>query len=148
MRRVSQGIDKVRDAYGNVVAGWSRKAASQSRRSSASSEARPICFVKATPVGFLPEEDQGAFFTEIRLPEGATVGRTRDAMIQVEKIIGEMPGVADVTSVIGFSLLNGLAQSNTGFMAVHAQAVPRPQGPRHARRAVDGEGAAGDGGHA
>ena len=117
MRRVSQGIDKVRDAYGNVVARLVSKAALSLVFIGLVGGATYL-LVKATPVGFLPEEDQGAFFTEIRLPEGATVGRTRDAMIQVEKIIGEMPGVADVTSVIGFSLLNGLAQSNTGFMAV------------------------------
>ena len=31
---------------------------------------------KITPTGFLPSEDQGAFFGEVQLPEGASVNRT------------------------------------------------------------------------
>ena len=32
---------------------------------------------KITPTGFLPEEDQGAIFTVVQLPDGASVERTR-----------------------------------------------------------------------
>ena len=32
------------------------------------------------PTGFLPAEDQGAFFVEVRLPDGASVNRTEAAM--------------------------------------------------------------------
>lgn len=38
-----------------------------------------------TPTGFLPQEDQGAFFVEIRLPEGASLNRTLDVAKQVEE---------------------------------------------------------------
>ena len=31
---------------------------------------------KATPTGFLPEEDQGAFMAEVQLPQGASVNRS------------------------------------------------------------------------
>ena len=31
---------------------------------------------RRTPTGFLPEEDQGAFFVEVQLPDGASVART------------------------------------------------------------------------
>jgi HAE1 family hydrophobic/amphiphilic exporter-1 len=117
MSHISRGIDRVRDGYGNVVALLVRKAALGVVFVALVAFATYV-LAKVTPVGFLPEEDQGAFFTEIRLPEGATVGRTKDAMIQVEQIIGKMPGVEDVTSVIGYSLLNDLAQSNAGFMAI------------------------------
>ena len=36
---------------------------------------------RIVPTGFLPSEDQGAFFTEIRLPEGASYNRT-DAVVR------------------------------------------------------------------
>src|SRR5206468_646339 len=32
---------------------------------------------KMTPTGFLPDEDQGVFFTAVRLPDGASLERTR-----------------------------------------------------------------------
>ena len=73
-------------------------------------------FGKATPTGFLPEEDQGAFFVEVRLPDGATLGRTSTATAEVEDILRGMPAISDVTTVLGYSMLNGLAQSNSAFM--------------------------------
>ena len=38
-----------------------------------------------TPTGFLPEEDQGAFFVAVQLPDGASVTRTRDVVQRVEE---------------------------------------------------------------
>ena len=40
-----------------------------------------------TPTGFLPEEDQGAFFVAVQLPDGASVSRTRAVVQQVEGLI-------------------------------------------------------------
>ena len=87
------------------------------------------------PRAFLPEEDQGAFFIELRLPEGSTVARTTRAAEQVESIVRDLAGVEDVTTVIGFSLLNGLAQSNSAFMIVgssrsRSAPIPRPRSMR------------------
>ena len=82
--------------------------------SSSASRRRPL--FKATPTGFLPEEDQGAFFVEVRLPDGATLGRTSTATAEVEDILRGMPAISDVTTVLGYSMLNGLAQSNSAFM--------------------------------
>jgi hydrophobic/amphiphilic exporter-1 (mainly G- bacteria), HAE1 family len=73
---------------------------------------------KATPTGFLPEEDQGAFFTELKLPQGASLNRTAQVTRRVEDLIGQTPGVADVTSIVGFSLLSNLSQSNSAFLIV------------------------------
>jgi hydrophobe/amphiphile efflux-1 (HAE1) family protein len=69
-----------------------------------------------TPSGFLPEEDQGAFFVAIQLPDGASVARTSAVVSQVEKIVGGLPGVADTLSIIGYSFLDNSAESNTAFM--------------------------------
>jgi multidrug efflux pump subunit AcrB len=39
---------------------------------------------RVTPTGFLPEDDQGAFFVVVQLPEGASVGRTLAAVQRAE----------------------------------------------------------------
>jgi hydrophobe/amphiphile efflux-1 (HAE1) family protein len=49
---------------------------------------------KALPSGFLPEEDQGAFFVSLRLPDGASMERTDEAAKKIEKIVLGLPGVA------------------------------------------------------
>ena len=47
---------------------------------------------KVTPSGFLPEEDQGAFFMEMQLPEGASLNRSLAVAERVERIVGEDAG--------------------------------------------------------
>ena len=115
MGRISSGIDRVRDAYGNAVAMIARRAISGLVFVGLAAAA-VYFFGKATPTGFLPEEDQGAFFVEVRLPDGATLGRTSTATAEVEDILRGMPAISDVTTVLGYSMLNGLAQSNSAFM--------------------------------
>jgi hydrophobic/amphiphilic exporter-1 (mainly G- bacteria), HAE1 family len=73
---------------------------------------------KITPTGFLPEEDQGALFTVIQLPDGASVARTRGVVQQVESLIRPMPQVEAVLSIVGFSLLDGGNQPNAAFVVV------------------------------
>jgi hydrophobe/amphiphile efflux-1 (HAE1) family protein len=70
---------------------------------------------RVTPTSFLPEEDQGAFFVNVQLPDGASVARTSDAMRQVERMLGTMPQVDGVFSVIGFSLLDSGSEPNAAF---------------------------------
>ena len=47
-----------------------------------------------TPTGFLPEEDQGAFFVAVQLPDGASVSRSRAVTQQIEGLLQPMPQVA------------------------------------------------------
>jgi hydrophobe/amphiphile efflux-1 (HAE1) family protein len=74
---------------------------------------------RVTPTGFLPEEDQGAFFVSIQLPDGASLSRTRGVVRQVENLVGPMPQVEGLLSIVGFSLLDGGNQSNSAFVVVH-----------------------------
>jgi len=71
-----------------------------------------------TPQGFLPEEDQGAFFVQTQLPQGASLSRTRAVVEQIEEIIKPTPGVDRILSIVGFSLVDGGAQSNSAFIVV------------------------------
>jgi len=115
MRYVLGGIDRVRDGYAWAVARIVR----------VSAIAGVIVLVlgfgsfglfQATPTGFLPQEDQGAYMAEIQLPQGASVSRTLEVVKQVEAIAAEDPAVEDVLSVVGFSILDGAVQPNSAFL--------------------------------
>jgi hydrophobe/amphiphile efflux-1 (HAE1) family protein len=67
---------------------------------------------KILPTGFLPDEDQGVFFTAVRLPDGASLERTHEATTRVEKILAGIPGVQDVTTFGGLDILTSTNNSN------------------------------------
>ncbi len=69
-----------------------------------------------TPTGFVPPEDRGAFFVDVRLPDGAALSRTSAVLAEVEQIISSTPGVANVISVGGYSMLQGAVVSNGAFV--------------------------------
>ncbi len=71
-----------------------------------------------TPSGFLPSEDQGAFFVEVRLPEGASANRTEAVMAEVQRLTAGIGGVESVVTISGFSFLDGLAKANAGAAIV------------------------------
>ncbi len=83
-------------------------------------------FGRAVPSGFLPEEDQGALLIEAQLPEGASLNRTGEVAAEVERIAKATPGVAAVTSIVGYSMLDGIAQSNKATVLRDPGAVRRP----------------------
>lgn len=66
------------------------------------------------PTSFLPQEDQGYFFFNVQLPEGAALARTKAVMQLATKELQTIKGVDHVIGVGGFSLLSGNAD-NVGF---------------------------------
>lgn len=62
-----------------------------------------------TPTGFLPYEDNGAFFINIQLPDGASLNRTEEVIKQVDAILEEQKGVENRIAIKGFSILGGAA---------------------------------------
>lgn len=73
---------------------------------------------RIVPTGFLPEEDQGAFFVMVQLPDGASVARTSEVTKRVEDILKGMPAVDHTMSIIGYSLLDGGNLPNAAFLVV------------------------------
>ena len=69
-----------------------------------------------TPTGFLPEEDQGAFFISVQLPDGASVGRTSDAVRRIETLLKQMPQIQNVFAIIGYSILDSVNEPNAAFI--------------------------------
>src|SRR5205085_4191648 len=74
MRYVLGGIDRVRDGYASIVTRLVRVAAVGLIVAIGVLGASVFLFSK-TPQSFLPEEDQGALFAAMRLPEGASINR-------------------------------------------------------------------------
>jgi len=70
------------------------------------------------PGGFLPDEDQGYFFMNASLPDGSSLDRTREVMDQVSAMLDETPGVAKFLVVGGYSLLDGVASTNSAMAIV------------------------------
>jgi HAE1 family hydrophobic/amphiphilic exporter-1 len=60
-----------------------------------------------TPTGFLPDEDQGYFVVNVRAPTGTALAVTQEAVDKVTKKIESLPGVLDVMSLTGFSMIAG-----------------------------------------
>ncbi len=60
---------------------------------------------RATPTGFIPEEDQGYLIVAVQGPEGTSLEYTGQVLRQVEGILQQQQEVQDVFSVGGFSLL-------------------------------------------
>ena len=72
---------------------------------------------KQTPTSFLPDEDQGVVFADVRLPEGAIKTRTEEIMHEITAIARDVPGVEFVQAVTGFSMMGGRAE-NMGFVLI------------------------------
>ena len=115
MKWILAGIDKTRDGYAWVVHRLVRVAV-LSLVAIAGAAALMVFLAKETPSGFLPEEDQGLFFIEVQLPDGASVNRSSDVMASVEESLHHIAGVEDVTTVVGYSFLSSLAQSNSAII--------------------------------
>ncbi len=55
------------------------------------------------PKGFLPTEDKGALFTQLQLPDGASVSRSDQVGAEVAERISKIPGVKSTLEVAGYS---------------------------------------------
>ena len=64
------------------------------------------------PTGFVPNEDQGYFFSVFNLPDGASMERTDQLMKRAEGDLKTIPGVAEVLTTGGLNLLTNAYTSN------------------------------------
>src|SRR5438874_2233526 len=117
MRRVLLAIDWLRNGYVAIVRRLGRVAIF-GVVGVAVVVAASFGLFRATPRGFLPAEDQGAFFAAMRLPEGASLNRTEELVAQVENILRPIPGVQGVLSVVGLNFIDYVVSSNSAFFVV------------------------------
>jgi HAE1 family hydrophobic/amphiphilic exporter-1 len=112
---IGWGINSVRDGYAAIVRRIVRLSVISILLVGAFAFAI-IGLMRVTPTGFLPEEDQGVFFINVQLPDGASVNRTSETVRQVEGILKTMPQVQDIISIVGFSLLDNYSASNNALL--------------------------------
>lgn len=79
------------------------------------------------PAGFLPDEDQGAFFVSVRLPDGASTQRTDAATAKIEQVIKNLPGVATYFTIGGLDIATQTSNSNVATVI----ATLKPWEERH-----------------
>ncbi|HEY2528700.1 MAG TPA: multidrug efflux RND transporter permease subunit [Xanthobacteraceae bacterium] len=130
-----RGIDHVRNGYAAVVQRLLRK----------SLISLPLVLLfgggilglaRITPTSFLPEEDQGAFFVNVQLPDGASVARTSETVHQIEQMLRSLPQVQDVFAVVGFSLLDSANESNTAFLLAKLKPFENRQNAQDSAQAL------------
>ena len=134
---VLRGIDRVRDAYGSVVARLVR-ISFIGLVMVAVSVAGIFLLGKVTPTGFLPDDDQGAFFVVVQLPDGASIGRTTAVVEQVENIVKQEDAVADYTATIGLNFIDNYSQPNAAFLIVSLKPFDQRAGAAMSSSAVIG----------
>ena len=74
-----------------------------------------VFFMRTTPGGFVPDEDQGVLLADISLPPGSSLERTTEITAEVNRIASGLPVVIHRGMVTGSSLING-AGSNFAFL--------------------------------
>ncbi len=137
MGRVLRGIDHVRDGYAAIVRRLLRVSILGLVLVAATGFGI-FSLSKITPTSFLPEEDQGAFFVAVQLPDAASVQRTREVVAGLETTLRALPQVENVLAIVGFSLLDGGAQSNAAFMVVRLKPFDQRTAPQDRAQAVIG----------
>jgi hydrophobe/amphiphile efflux-1 (HAE1) family protein len=130
-----RGIDWVRDGYGAIVARLVRLSII-GLVMVAVAVFGIIQLGKVTPTGFLPEDDQGAFFVVVQLPDGASVGRTSAFVRQIENILKQEPAVADYSATIGLNFIDNYSQPNAAFLIVSLKPFEERKDPSQSAQAM------------
>jgi HAE1 family hydrophobic/amphiphilic exporter-1 len=112
-------------AYGRLEGAYARLIAAMTRRSGAmivlalALIAVSLYGFTRVPTGFLPIEDQGYLLASVQLPDGASLERTQKALDRVTEIARGTPGVHEVVTIAGVSVLDNSAPlANAGVAYV------------------------------
>jgi hydrophobic/amphiphilic exporter-1 (mainly G- bacteria), HAE1 family len=112
-------------AFGATERGYVRLVGAMTRRSAAMVVLALVLVVVAVwglarvPTAFLPDEDQGYLIVATQLPDGASKERTDAVMQQISAIAKKTPGVENVITVSGISVLDNFATlANAGVAFV------------------------------
>ena len=135
VRYVLRGIDYARDGYVAVVRRLVRVAIVGILFVAGALAASAWLFAK-TPKSFLPDEDQGAIFAALRLPEGASINRTEEVAKQVEDIVRPIPGVEGILSVVGLNFIDYVASSNQAFFVIRLKPYEMRSNPAQSAGAI------------
>ena len=110
-------FDRMSASYGRAVSGLIRKAAIAMIVFAGLVVAMVYGF-GAMPGGFVPSEDEGYFFVNAQLPNAASLQRTREVMDTAMAEVQKVPGVQNIITIGGYSLLDRVQGPNYGAAIV------------------------------
>ncbi|MGE5844398.1 MAG: efflux RND transporter permease subunit, partial [Syntrophaceae bacterium] len=93
-------------------------------------------FGKHLPTSFLPDEDQGYVYAGLQLPDAASLQRTDAVTRKAEEIIMKTPGVKYCTSVVGYSMLSGVANTYSSFFFITLEEWALRKSPEQSYEAI------------
>jgi hydrophobe/amphiphile efflux-1 (HAE1) family protein len=67
---------------------------------------------RIVPTSFVPQEDQGYLVAVANMPDGASLSRTHEVALEMEKIAEKNPAVQHFIGLTGFSFLDNLNRTN------------------------------------
>jgi HAE1 family hydrophobic/amphiphilic exporter-1 len=70
------------------------------------------------PGGFVPSEDEGYFFVNVQLPNAASLARTREVVDMAVAEVEKLPGIQNVITIGGYTLLDAVQGPNYGAAIV------------------------------
>ncbi|HJV65969.1 MAG TPA: multidrug efflux RND transporter permease subunit [Geomonas sp.] len=73
---------------------------------------------KTIPTSFVPNEDQGYLFTQILMPDAASLNRTSQMAAKVDALFAKNPAVENRTIVTGYSLIDSQYKPNVSTFFV------------------------------
>lgn len=73
-----------------------------------------LLLFRTVPGGFVPEEDNGYFMINVQLPDASSIQRTDLVCKKVEQILSETKGIANYTTIVGYSIITQVAGPNAG----------------------------------
>lgn len=110
-------VDKTRNGYVRVVTMMLRRLI-LTLLVFAIFAAAAFALFRSAPTGFLPVEDKGVLFSDVQLPDGASLKRTEEVASRVVEMMRATDGVADVISVSGYSIIAGAASNAALVIAI------------------------------
>jgi multidrug efflux pump len=84
---------------------------------------------RSAPTGFVPQQDMGRCLVGVQLPDAASLERTKEVVLQIEKIARETPGVAHTISVCGISFVLQSNGPNFGSLFIILKPFAERQRP-------------------
>ncbi|MEN7537661.1 efflux RND transporter permease subunit [Aurantiacibacter flavus] len=105
IERAGEKFNEAFERFSDRYAGWTAKLVRMPRRMMAIYGVLIALTAGAlvwTPTGFVPQQDQGYFFTVIQLPPGSATTRTDEVMQQVAERVLPIDGISNSVMLSGF----------------------------------------------
>ncbi len=88
------------------------------------------------PGAFVPEEDQGYLFLNVKLPPPASLQRTDELARQVDDILSKTEGIKSYNTVVGYSVFSGSASPFNGFYFIQLEPWEERKAPELSASAI------------